>query len=170
MKSTTSMSGCSTIARRCPPISAGSSTGTWSRVTTSEYTDDNANSSGRLVNLPTRVTGRSFVPVALTSTVVCVAVNAAPQSPSSDTPAASSKSGRKYVCITHNSPNELAIGVPVAKVATRSTTRWAGMPAALASSRRRSRNTRSFNARSSARSEELVQFNSVMLQTLCKFL
>ena len=170
MKSTTSMSGCSTIVWRWPPSSGGSSTGTWSRVTTSEYTEDSASSSGKLVNFPTRVTGRSLVPVELTSTVVWVAVNAAPQSPRSATPAAAKKSGRKYVCITHNSPNEFAIGVPVANVATRSTTRWAGMPAALASSRRRSRSTRNFNARSSARSEELVQLNSEMLHTLCKFL
>ena len=64
------------LRRRCTPI-------------------DSASSSGRLVYLATRVTGRSLVPVALTSMLVWVAVNAAPQSPRSATPAASSISGRK---------------------------------------------------------------------------
>lgn len=36
---------------------------------------------GQVGELPTRVTGRSLVPVVLTSMVVVVAVNAAPQSP-----------------------------------------------------------------------------------------
>lgn len=62
--------------------------------------------------------------------------------------------------MTHSSPNELLIGVPVAKVATRSTTRCAGMPLASASSRRRWRNTVSLRARSSARCDALGHDNS----------
>ncbi len=72
--------------------------------------------------------------------------------------------------MTHSSPNELLIGVPVAKVATRSTTRCAGMPLASASSRRRWRNTVSLRARSSARCDALGHDNSSMLQVRPKFL
>jgi hypothetical protein len=39
--------------------------------------------------------------------------------------------------MTHISPSEFAIGVPVAKVATRAMTWWAGTPPARASSWRR---------------------------------
>ncbi|SLJ75921.1 Uncharacterised protein [Mycobacteroides abscessus subsp. abscessus] len=83
------------ITDRCPSTNLGSAMGTSSRVTTSVKIDDSDSSSGRLQNFPTRVTGRSDVPVALNSTVLTVVVNAAPQSLMSATPAAARRSGRR---------------------------------------------------------------------------
>ena len=73
--------------------------------------------------------------------------------------------------MTHSSPRELAIGVPVAKVATRSTTAvgWnAGGRGLLAAAL--AQHVAASAPRSSARSEAFVQASSSMLQTRCRFL
>ena len=79
-----------------------------------------ANISRGLANADTVVTTRSRVPVALVIVSDLVVVNDAAQSVTDRTPAVSSTSGRRYCCITHASDRLLAIGVPVANVATRS--------------------------------------------------
>jgi hypothetical protein len=170
MKSLTSWLGVMVTMRRCPPASVGSAIGTSSRVTTSVNTEEIPSSSERLQNLPTLVTGRRLVPVALTSTVLTVVVKVAAHALMLATPASSSRSGRRKVCMTHNSPMLLAIGVPVAKVATRSTEASTLRPAALASSRRRRRSTMSFIAKSSARIEGWLIASSWMWQVRALFL
>ena len=98
-----------------------------------------ANISLGLANADTFDTTRSLVPVALGIVSERVAVNDAAQSVIERTPAASSTSGRRYCCITHDSASEFAIGVPVANVATRSAPGVMTRPAATAWCWRRSR-------------------------------
>jgi len=97
MKSRTSCDACLLITCRAPVSNSGSRPlwFTCSRVTASVYTELIVTNSGTFTNSPTRVTGRSLLPVAFISTVVVVPVNTAPHASIPATPAASRRSGRR---------------------------------------------------------------------------
>ena len=121
MKSLTSWLGSKSTTMLAPDRLVGRSAGTWSRVTASVNWLTMPTRSPTLANWPTRVIERSCVPDAFSSTVSVVSVKFCPQASMDSTPACWSRSGRRYVCITNSSASEFATGVPVAKVATRST-------------------------------------------------
>ncbi|MFC5123132.1 hypothetical protein ACFPRL_06715 [Pseudoclavibacter helvolus] len=127
-----------------------------SAVFTSAKIDQSFSISGTFWNFENLVFMRNvLLPVGAISICVTVCPNVAAHASNAPIPAVSSKSGRKYFCITNASVTEFEIGVAVAPVTTRS----------LPWERRYS----SFMCRSLARLEPSIAA-SAMLESVARFL